>query len=141
MLAQKHQDLVNFNNLVLQYQQDAYTLAFYTLGNERQACEIVQKAITRAYHHTVKNETHLRILHDVTRMCLQLQPQAIDPAVVPEFVRRLQTIPIQERQAVILIDILRLSYAQTARICRQPESRTSSLLARARVHMLSLQSI
>lgn len=141
MLAQKHQNLINFNNLVLQFQEDAYTLAFYTLGNERQACEVVQQAITYSYHHPVKNETHLRILQQVTSMCLQLQPRAIDPAVVPEIVRRLQTIPIQERQAVILIDIIGLSYAHTARICRQSESRTSTLLARARVHMLTLQSV
>ncbi|MEJ2599787.1 MAG: sigma factor-like helix-turn-helix DNA-binding protein [Anaerolineales bacterium] len=141
MLVHTHQYLTNFNNMVLQYQQDAYTLAFYTLGNEPQACEIVQKAITYAYFRPGKNETHLRILHDVTRMCLQVQPQSIDPAVVPEIVRRLHNIPIQERQAVILIDILGLSYAQTAMVCNQSESKTSSLLARARVHMLTLQSV
>ena len=141
MLAQKFSKLTDFNHLILQCQEEAYTLAFYVLGNELQACETVQRAITSAYHHPEDRDAHLAILSNVTRLCLQLPTHAIDLDVVPEIVRRLCNIPIQERLAVILIDILGLNYAQAAIICHKPEAQISRLLSHARVRMLPWQPV
>jgi DNA-directed RNA polymerase specialized sigma24 family protein len=141
MLAQKLPNLNNFNRLILQFQEDAYTLAFYTLGNELQACEAVQKAITYAFHHPQVNDIRLGILSNVTNLCMQLPARAIDLDVVPEIIRRLGNIPIQERLALILIDVLGLNYAQAAIICRKPEAQISRLLSHARVRMLAWQPV
>jgi DNA-directed RNA polymerase specialized sigma24 family protein len=141
MLAQKLPNLTNFNRLILQFQEEAYTLAFYMLGNELQACETVQKAITYAYHHPPVNDIQLGILSNVTSLCMQLPARAIDLEVVPEIVRRLCNIPNQERLAVILVDILGLNYAQAAIICRKPEAQISRLLSHARVRMLAWQPV
>lgn len=141
MLARKLPNLNNFNHLIFKFQEDAYTLAFYMLGNELQACEAVQKAITYAYHHPPVNDLRLGILSNVSSLCIQLPARPIDLDVVSEIVRRLGNIPIQERLAVILIDILGLNYAQAATVCRRPEAYIGRQLTLARVHMLAWQPV
>jgi DNA-directed RNA polymerase specialized sigma24 family protein len=141
MVAQKYSDLNDFNRLVLQHQEEAYTLAYYTLGDERQACETVQKAISEAFHHPSGNNFRLGILRSVTHLCSQLPVHTIDLNVVPEIVRRLSSLPFQERLAIVLIDILGLNYAQAAVVCRRTKDQISRLLAQARVHVLSRQPV
>jgi DNA-directed RNA polymerase specialized sigma24 family protein len=137
MFAQKYTNLNDYNQLVLQHQEEAYTLAFYTLGDERQACETVQNAISDAFHHPSGNNFHLRLLRRVTQLCFQMQVNTIDLSVVPEIVRRLSALPLQERLALVLVDILGLNYAQAAMVCHQTKSQISHLLAQGRVHLLA----
>jgi DNA-directed RNA polymerase specialized sigma24 family protein len=141
MYGQKIINLADFNRLILQHQEAAYTLAFYTLGDERQACETVHKAITDAFQRPAGENFKLRILQGVTNLCSQLPAHSIDLNVVPEIVQQLSSLSFQERLAVVLIDILGLNYAQAAQVCRQPKAQLSRLLAQARVHMLSLQPL
>lgn len=136
MSVQQYFNLTDFNRLVLQHQEEAYTLAFYTLGDERQACETVQKVINDAFRHPADENFQLVILQGVTIQCSQLPAHSIDQNVVPEIVWQLSNLTIQERLAIILIDILGLNYAQAAQICRQTKAQLSRILAQARVHML-----
>lgn len=141
MFAQNYSNLNDYNQLVLQHQEEAYTLAFYTLGDERQACETVQNAISDAFHYPAGNNYHLRLLRRVTQLCFQMQVKAIDLSVVPDIVRRLSNLPLQERLALVLIDILGLNYAQAALVCRQTKSQISHLIAQGRVHLLAYQPV
>jgi DNA-directed RNA polymerase specialized sigma24 family protein len=141
MFAQKYSNLNDYNQLVLQHQEEAYTLAFYTLGDERKACETVQNAISEAFQHPSGNNFHLRLLRRITQLCFQMQVNAIDLSVVPEIVRRLSNLPLQERLALVLIDILGLNYAQAAMVCHQTKSQISRLLAQGRVHLLAHQPV
>jgi DNA-directed RNA polymerase specialized sigma24 family protein len=141
MSVQQNSNLTVFNRLVLQHQEEAYTLAFYTLGDERQACETVQKVIMDAFRRPAGENFQLRILQGVTNLCSQSTAHSVDPNVVPEIVRQLSGLPLQERLAVVLIDVLGLNYAQAAQVCRQPKAQLGRLLAQARVHLLCHQPV
>jgi DNA-directed RNA polymerase specialized sigma24 family protein len=137
MLAENFSNLNDFNHLVLQHQEEAYTLAFYTLGDERQACEAVQNAISDTFRHPAGNNFQLGILRRVTQFCSQIQISAIDLSVVPDIVRRLSNLPFQERLALVLIDILGLNYAQAAAVCHMSKAQIGRLLAQGRLHLLT----
>ena len=141
MSGQQNFALIDFNRLVLQHQEEAYTLAFYTLGDERQACETVQRVVTDAFRRPAGKNFHLKILQDVTNLCSQLPPHIIDPNVVPEIVRQLSGLTLQERLAIVLIDILGLNYSQAAQVCRQSKAQLSRILAQARVHLIYQQPV
>jgi DNA-directed RNA polymerase specialized sigma24 family protein len=141
MSVQQYFNLTDFNHLVLQHQEDAYTLAFYTLGDERQACETIQKVIKDAFSHPAAENFRLMILEGVTNLCSQLPAHSIDQNVVPEIVWQLSSLTLQERLAIILIDILGLNYVQAAQVCRQPKPQLSRVLAQARVHLLVPQPV
>jgi DNA-directed RNA polymerase specialized sigma24 family protein len=141
MSVQQYSNLTDFNRLVLQHQEDAYTLAFYTLGDERQACETVQRVIRDAFRRPAGENFQLIILQGVTNLCSQLPAHSIDQNVVPEIVRQLSSLTVLERLAIILIDILGLNYEEAAQVCRQPKAQLSRLLAQARVHMLLPQPV
>jgi DNA-directed RNA polymerase specialized sigma24 family protein len=141
MSLQQYINLTDFNRLVLQHQEEAYTLAFYTLGDERQACETVQKVVKDAFRRPTGENFQIMILQGVTNLCAHLPAHSIDQNVVPEIVRQLSSLSFQERLAVILIDILGMNYAQAAQVCRQPKAQLSRLLAQARVHMLLPQPV
>ena len=135
------QNFTDFNRLVLRHQEEAYTLAFYTLGDERQACETVQKVVAEAFRSPANGNFQLRILQGVSNICSRSTSHSVDPNVVPEIVRQLSCIPLQERLAVVLIDILGLNYAQAAQVCRQSKDQLSRILAQARVHLLYQQPV
>jgi DNA-directed RNA polymerase specialized sigma24 family protein len=141
MFAQKYSNLNDYNQLVLQHQEEAFTLAFYTLGDERQACETVQSAISSTFQHPAGNNFYLGLLRRVSQLCFQKQVNAIDLSVVPEIVRQLSNLPFYERLAVVLIDILGLNYAQAAVVCHQSKAQISRLLAQARVRLLPGQPV
>lgn len=141
MSVQQNFNLTDFNRLILKYQEEAYTLAFYILGDERQACETVQKVVANNFRRPVNGNFQLRILQDVTNLCSQLTPHSVDPNIVPEIVERLSGVPFQERLVVILIDILGLNYAQAAQVCRQSKDQLGRILAHARVHLLYQQPV
>lgn len=141
MSVQQNFNLADFNRLVVKYQEEAYTLAFYILGDERQACETVQKVVANSFRRPVNGNFQLRILQDVINLSSQLTRHSVDPNVVPEIVERLSAIPFQERLVVILIDILGLKYAQAAQVCRQSKDQLSRILAHARVHLLYQQPV
>jgi DNA-directed RNA polymerase specialized sigma24 family protein len=137
MVVHKLSNLTDFNHLVIQHQEEAYTLAFYTLGDERQACETVQVAITNAFQHPAESNLYLGILRRITQLCAQMPAHAIDLNIVPEIVRKLSNLPIQERLALILVDILELNYAQAAMVCRLSKPQICRLLTQGRVHLLT----
>ena len=119
-----------FNQQILQCQDDAYTLAWYLLGDEGAAEAILQEAVETAFRRFSPHRGNCRalILQLVLRMCRQ-RPPAKETLPAPE------PLTCLERQALVLIEILKLNYLETARITGRPAQEIARLLAHARRKM------
>jgi len=126
-----------FNQQVLQCQDDAYTLAWYLLGDEAEAEAVMQKAIEAAYRcFALKLENcHLLILKQVVEQCRGRKPAACG-SNGPDIFHNLELLTESERLALILIEVLRLGYSEAARITDIPLKETGRLLAQARLRMI-----
>ena len=130
--------LEEFNRLVLQYQDDAFCLAFYMLGSEVQAGQVVQSAVSQAYTHFKGRNSDFRtqILQLVSIDCLQAHIRSTEIKAQPDTLQsQLSSLPDKERLALILIDLLELSYAQAGSILRQPKDSVQGLLTRGRLKL------
>ncbi len=136
--------LALFNRQVLQCQDDAYTLAWYLLGDEALAEAAVQEAVDRAYHHGAARSKSCRlvILRAVVEQCHRRLNRPPSPngktgeQSIPEMLCKL---PEQERQALILVDILGLTYAESAEVLRMPVEDFHPRLALARRKLAACQ--
>ncbi len=126
-----------FNRRVLECQDDAYTLAWYLSGNEALAETVVQAAVESLYRNAAIRDTSFRLMilqavvrqsHRSMRRSLPINGKTGDQGIL----EMLRSLPEQERQALILVDILRLSYAESAAILRIPIEDLGQRLARAR---------
>lgn len=112
--------LTHFNQQVLQCQDDAYTLAWYLLGDEAQAEAAVKDAVRIVFNNNAANGScRVSIFRTVIQHC-----QAQLHATVPitgisddnEIFGMLRTVPEDDRLALILVDILGLCYVDAAAI-------------------------
>jgi DNA-directed RNA polymerase specialized sigma24 family protein len=101
--------LKEFNGFVLACQDEAYTLACYMLGDMVQAEEVVQTAIGQVFEQCLQQEGDCRrhILLAVLENCRK----AIK--TFPEKKHLFSSLSIEERQAVIFVDVLVLNYSET----------------------------
>ncbi|MDD5370583.1 MAG: hypothetical protein PHQ40_15985 [Anaerolineaceae bacterium] len=118
-------DLITFNELVLQSQDLAYTLAWRFLADDGLADQVVEKAILdlagfpRGCAGAAFREA---LLHRVAARLLQIslqperpeRPRAIPANAEEEVARRLRGLPPFCRLVVILVDCLGLSYREAA---------------------------
>ena len=131
-------NLSDFNGLVFQCQDEAYTVAYYMYGNEGQAAQIVQQAFQQAYRQYKGTTASFRIqvLHLVSSGCLA--SPCVDtgnPSRSEDVRRQLLVLPGEERLVIVLVDILGLGYQETAGIMRQPAHLVTKLLARGRAKL------
>jgi DNA-directed RNA polymerase specialized sigma24 family protein len=136
--------LAIFNRQVLQCQDDAYTLALYLLGDEAMAEAAVQAAVESVFRHGCAGDKPFRlsILQAVANESHQHLQRAL-PIIrntgeqsILEMLRRL---PEQERQALILVDVLRLNYEESAEVMRVPSKNFGLRLAWARRRLAACQ--
>jgi len=130
--------LEEFNRLVLQHQDEAFCLAFYMLGSEVQAGQVVQSAVRQAYTHFKGRNPDFRtqILQLVSAGCLQAHSRTPDIKTQPDTLQKqLSSLPGKERLALILIDLLELSYAQAGSVLHQPMDSVRGLLAQGRLKL------
>ena len=130
--------LEEFNRLVLQYQDEAFSLAFYMLGSEVQAGQVVQSAVRQAYTHFKGRNPDFRtqILELVSAGCLQAHIRTPEiKAQADTLLRQLSSLPGRERLALILIDLLELSYTQAGSILHQPRDSVRGLLTQGRLKL------
>ncbi len=124
--------LSEYNTRVLACQEEAYTLACYALGDDERAEQAVQAAVKQAFWRFDGSESRCReqILSAVAENCRRL--------VVRQGGRQsvFTALPIEERLAVILVDVLALDYRQAAEILRRPEALFARLLAQGRCRMI-----
>jgi len=125
--------LTHFNQQILRCQDDAYTLAWYLLGDEAEAEAVLQKAVEAAYHcfESRQINCHLLILKQVVNQWRERKPVTCGSLGADIFDNQ-QIVIQQELVVLILIDILRLSYPEASIITGIPLRKIGPLLARAR---------
>jgi hypothetical protein len=120
-------------------QDEAYTLAYYLLGNEARADEAVAAVFSRRLPtgRGRAEDNRLEILRAIGLYC---QAHGATPAwgIQPggdEIISRLGRLNGSERAAAVLVDVLGLSYAQAARVLSCSQHRLGKLLAHARLNL------
>ena len=138
MRAPAEPALNEYNARVLACQEDAFNLACYAMGDDAQAEQVVQAAVKQAYWCFDGSEGRCReqILSAVAEGCRR--SSARRPGDPPQGV--FAALPIEERLAVILIDVLSLSYRQAAEILRRPAPQFARLLAQGRCKAMNNDS-
>lgn len=129
--------LAQFNQHVLECQDDAYTLAWYLLGDEAAAEAVTQAAIQAAFHLLSTTQTSCRVLvlRQVIHRCggkITAQGESRNDGCY----LALQCLKEMERQAVILVDILNIRHAEASIILTCPVKEVSHLLAQARKNIM-----
>ncbi len=130
--------LSEFNSLALHYQDEAYTLAYYLLGSNRQAEEVVQGAFLQVYQHAGVRLDHFRleVLQRILIACQQRQSlRYSDGAASDDLCRQLLDLGAEERSALLLVDLLGLNYTEAARVMGCSKKQTGKWLAQARLNL------
>lgn len=130
--------LEEFNHLVLQNQDDAYCLAYYMLGNEAQAVQVVQLAVEQAYKNFKAKNLDFRIflLQLVSTGCLKYpELESNSGQQSGPLQDQMGKLPGKERLALILIDMLGLSYTQAVPILHLSLKDVRILLTRGRLKL------
>jgi len=139
MPGTKKSQLVMFNTLTLQLQDEAFTLAYYLLGDEARAAEATQVAFSGLYQRPgLKLESFRR---DVLRRVI-LQCRGAQGAISglgfnsrDEISIHLMKLDARERCVAVLVDVLGLSYTEASDILGCPRKEVGKLLAHARLNL------
>lgn len=129
--------LARFNEQVLTYQGEAYTLASYALGTDEGTDAAVQQAFLKTYRRYTSHPDRpirLAVLSKLVRLCgrtaqrrngsRSVAPEVLCPACSP-----------RERCALLLVDVLHLSYEQTKNVLSCSKPQLIRWVARARERM------
>ena len=122
-----------FNQQILLCQDEAFTLAWYLLGDTVEAEKMTQAAVESAFRvfTTHRENCRLLILQQVLRQCQRKTPVK-ETLPIPDISQESEPFTDIERQALILIDILHLNYPDAAMVLSCPPQEISRRLARAR---------
>jgi DNA-directed RNA polymerase specialized sigma24 family protein len=126
-----------FNSMALRYQDEAYTLAYYLIGDEKRAAEATQAAFARLYRRANASLDQFRL--EVLRWVISTSRPA-NAIQVPvtgraELSQQLLKLNARERSAVVLVDVLGLNYDQASRVLGCSVKETGRLLAQARINI------
>lgn len=126
---------VSFNALALRYQDEAYTLAFYLLGQDALAAEATQAAFARVYQlrNLPADRFHLDILRAVLAGAQELPAVGRSFTAADDLMRRLLALPFDERSALALVDVLGLGYDLAADVLGWSQKSLAGCLGRARL--------
>ena len=122
-------DLEAYNQQVLACQHEAFTLAAHLLGNDRAADAVVERAFRHVYRdarRSTSSTIRLPVLREVVRLCSR-PPTGRRKALGPW--RHLSQ---REQEALLLVDLLGLSYLQAADILDCSKEHLARWLAQAR---------
>jgi DNA-directed RNA polymerase specialized sigma24 family protein len=136
MSASLENRLSAFNRQVQPRQDEAYTLAYYLLGSPELAAQAVQSACLQAFHQSgsspkIDRLSLLRLVLGCCNGCPGRPLSTSDPDI-----RLIFSLPSEERCAVLLIDVLGLSYAEAAQVLGCKPARLSQWLAQGRVRAI-----
>lgn len=134
--------LTRFNQQILQCQDDAYTLAWYLLGDEVEAEAVMQKAVKAAYHCFSERQVNCRllILKQVANQCRERKPAARGSAAL-NIPFDLDCLEPSEFLILALVDGLGMNYIDAACIVDRPVQDVSRLLAQARRKIMAQKEL
>ena len=139
--------LATFNTLALQTQDEAYTLAYYLLGDERHAERATQAAFDQLYRSARLQADRFRfeVLRGVLDCCRRMISIMPSRAGQQAYLRlkanrdatfeKLLSLNDNERSVVVLVDVLGLDYEAAAEVLGSSKKQVSSLLAQARLNL------
>lgn len=140
MAKRENSQLIEFNTLALRFQDEAFTFAYYLLGDEVQASEATQAAFAGLYRSEEPQLAPFRL--EVLRWVLaQCRRQVQQQSPVPRFrmgealINDLQWLGMEERSAVVLVDVIGLPYDEAARVIGIPRQHLIRSLALGRLRM------
>jgi DNA-directed RNA polymerase specialized sigma24 family protein len=122
-----------FNQQILLCQDEAYTLAWYLLGDAVEAEKTTQAAVEAAFRRFTPHRENCRrlILQQVLRQCQRKTPVK-ETLPIPGIPQGCVSLTDLERLALVLIEILHLNYPEAALISGCSPQKISRLLAQAR---------
>lgn len=123
------QELEAYNRQVLACQHEAFTLAAHLLGNDQAADTVVERAFRRVYRHT-RRSTNSTIRLPVLREIIQLCSRS--PTGRRKDLGPWRHLSQREREALLLVDLLGLSYPQAADVLNCSKEHLARWLAQAR---------
>lgn len=139
--------LVTFNTLALQTQDEAYTLAYYLLGDEYHAERATQAAFDQLYRSARLQAARfrfevLRLVLECSRRMNRIMPNRTVRRVSLRMTanrdttfEKLQALDAGERSVVVLVDVLGLDYDEAAQVMCSSKKQVSRMLAQARLNL------
>jgi DNA-directed RNA polymerase specialized sigma24 family protein len=134
-----------FNRQVLDCQDEAFTLAWYLLGDEALAAQALQAAVMRVYQRSAAGKSlRWQVLRAVAECAADPRCRLLRGFSTPAeeagsgareglwLANWLQDLPESERLAAALVDVLGLSIADAAAVLDQPQRVVVQRLTRAR---------
>ncbi len=130
-------DLNTFNRLALEYQDLAFTLAYYLLGDEQQAIELLQKAFLDAFRNLGsfrRGTFRAWLLGRVIYACLRPGTTLPTKSSIPgdDRFRAILSLPSSCRLAAILVDLLGMDYEEASQAAGCSPKAFSGRLSQAR---------
>lgn len=137
MQAVKQFGTVSVQALALQMQDEAYTFAYYLLGDEQAAEAATQAAFTSLSRKGSIRAEQFR--QDVLRGVLagsrkfSIPVTSIANAPSEDLTRALMHLPAEQRSALVLVDVLGLNYDDAAGVLGCSRKQFAHLLAQGRM--------
>jgi DNA-directed RNA polymerase specialized sigma24 family protein len=145
--------IITFNTLALQTQDEAYTLAFYLLGDEHNAEQATQAAFgqLQQYARLELSRFRLEVLRRVVEGCQRIS--RILPnrsglrsafrmvAQRDETFQNLLNLNESERFVIVLVDVLGLNYGEAAQVLSSSKKQVGKTLAQARWKLSQVETI
>lgn len=121
-----------FNQQVLVCQEKAFSLAFWLLGDEALACEVLQKVVLQVYSNWRIDEGNLvaKLLQGVIGFCRQAKPSKT--CTTNELIPGWNRLEPDEKEALLLVDILGNSYKETGLILNRTDHEVALFVAHGR---------
>lgn len=118
-------------------QDDAYTLAYYLLGNDNLAEAATEAVFSRVSAARAPHYDRLRVdvLRNVLSLCRHQSIPVSGRNNTSDIRGMLQTLGLEERSVAVLVDVLGFSYDETARVLDRPTKHVMRMLAQARLHL------
>ncbi len=124
-------------SLTLKYQDEAYTLAYYFLGDERGAVEAVQAAFESTGWRQGVSEAEFRrgvFRHILTssKSCARFGSATAAQDDLSGYLTRLNQ---EERSALVLVDVLGMQYAEAREVLGVSQKHLGQLVAQGRIDL------
>ncbi len=127
--------LQEYNRLVLQYQDESFSLAFDLLGDEARASQVVAEAFQKEFQRspTDASKFRLEMLRRVVQNALKHAEVLPCPGIFDNAPLYLSN---EEKLVCILVDCLELSYQDVAIVLDKPLSHIRKTLAETRFTLI-----
>ncbi len=127
--------LQDYNRLVLQNQDESFSLAFDLLGDETLASQVVEEAFQKEYRHSNGDPSKFRL--EVLRLVIQNALRRVRVLPCPEiFGKNPCQLTNEEKLVCILVDCLELSYQEASFVLEKPLSSIRKRLAETRFTLI-----